>query len=140
MENSISTENIKELLSNKKITPSFHRIKIYKYLFDNRIHPTVDKIFSDLNEDIPTLSKTTVYNTLKTFTEKNLVSALTIEENEIRYDANINFHAHFKCKECQEVFDIFIKNPLENSAKMIDGHKILENQLYMKGICKNCLK
>ncbi len=54
-------------LLNAGIKPSYQRIKIYEYIFNNNIHPTVDNIYKKLLKEIPTLSKTTVYNTLKLF-------------------------------------------------------------------------
>ena len=36
-----------------------------EYLMAHRTHPTVDEIYLALSPSIPTLSKTTVYNTLK---------------------------------------------------------------------------
>ncbi len=130
-------EKIKEQLENNGIRPSHHRIEILKYLMEHKTHPTADIIHKDLVKRIPTLSKTTVYNTLNTFTEKNIVTALTIEENELRYDYDTSPHIHFKCEKCGNVYDI---EPSENfcNKEEIDGHKILSFHIYYKGICKNC--
>jgi Fur family peroxide stress response transcriptional regulator len=48
-----------------------------------------------------TLSKTTVYNSLKLFLKRGIVQELTIEEKEVRYDADTRPHAHFKCTELE---------------------------------------
>ena len=58
-----------ETLSNHNIKPSLQRIAVYSYLIEKKNHPTVDMIYSDLHPTMPTLSKTTVYNTLKLFIE-----------------------------------------------------------------------
>ena len=131
--------SIKELMRKKGINPSHHRIKIYEYLYGNETHPTADTIYKALSKDIPTLSKTTVYNTLSIFLEKGLVSSLTIDENEVRYDYKTYPHAHFKCIKCGRVYDIDLKiNPIKKDK--IEGHKIIEQHIYLKGICKKCLK
>ena len=57
---------------------------------------TVDQIFTELHKNISTLSKTTVYNTLRVLVEAGLVRVITIEDNETRYDINIENHGHFK--------------------------------------------
>ena len=66
-------ENRVEILKNelvkKDIRPSYHRIKVLEYLFDHEDHPTADEIYAVLHSQIPTLSKTTVYNTLNSFVE-----------------------------------------------------------------------
>jgi len=54
---------------------------------------------------MPTLSKTTVYNTLNTFVRSNIIQEIIIEENEVRYDVVTENHGHFKCKTCGEIMD-----------------------------------
>jgi len=130
-------ENIKNILSENGIKPSLHRIKIFEYLTNIKNHPTVDTIYKEISPDIPTLSKTTVYNTLKTFQECGIVQGLTIEENEVRYDETVSKHAHFKCTCCGKLFDIPVNSKALN-LKSFDGHIIFESQLYYKGICKDC--
>ncbi|MCB0402432.1 MAG: transcriptional repressor, partial [Flavobacteriales bacterium] len=61
-------------LSSNNIKPSVQRIKIFEYLHENRQHPTVDTIYKDLVGHIPTLSKTTVYNTLKLFVDNGITT------------------------------------------------------------------
>jgi Fur family transcriptional regulator, peroxide stress response regulator len=60
-------KDLSNTLKNKNIRPSIQRIKIFEYLIKNLCHPTVDQIFKDLQSEIPTISKTTIYNTLDLF-------------------------------------------------------------------------
>ena len=62
--NDLSTE-----LKKRKIHPSYQRLRILDYLYKNQYHPTAEQIFKDLQREIPTLSKTTIYNTLNLFLE-----------------------------------------------------------------------
>ena len=129
--------NIKDLLEEKEIKPSLHRIKILDYLMVKKNHPTVEMIYADLSTDIPTLSKTTIYNTLKTFIEKGIVQLITIEENEARFDAAVEHHAHLKCIKCSSLYDVETNTDILK-LKSIDGHQILESQLYFQGVCNVC--
>ena len=61
--------NIDIFLREKGINPSYQRKRIYEYLHQNPIHPTVNDIYWALIHDIPTLSKATVYNTMNLFSE-----------------------------------------------------------------------
>ena len=92
-----------DLLKSKGVSPSQQRIQILEYLLKNKIHPSVDTIFQNLVNQIPTLSKTTVYNTLALLREKQLIQVI-IDNNEIRYDADTEFHGHFKCLECGAIY------------------------------------
>ncbi|MDR9756215.1 MAG: Fur family transcriptional regulator [Thermoanaerobacterales bacterium] len=80
-------ENLKQELKKKNISLSYQRLKVLEYLTQNRCHPTVEQIFTELQKEIPTLSKTTVYNTLRILAEAGLVKVITIDERESRYDS-----------------------------------------------------
>jgi Fe2+ or Zn2+ uptake regulation protein len=131
----IKINEIEKRLKNNNVKPSYQRIKILEYLLKNKNHPTVDTIYQELVSEIPTLSKTTVYNTLKLFIEKKLVILINIEDNETRYDADTSFHGHFKCKKCNEVYDIKIDMPI---LRKLDDFEVDEYHLYLKGICRKC--
>lgn len=129
--------DLSSFLSEKSIKPSFQRIKILNYLIHNHIHPTVNDIYDNLISEIPSLSKTTIYNTLNIFAKNKIVKEINIEENELRYDINTHEHGHFKCIECQKVFDFDIA--FEDSAKKsLDGFELLECEMNIKGLCKTC--
>jgi Fe2+ or Zn2+ uptake regulation protein len=134
-----SMEYLKEYLINEGIHPSYQRLRIFEYLDRGEFHPTVDMIYNELAKEIPTLSKTTIYNTLNLFKKNGIVTGLTIEANEVRYDTNMQLHAHFKCDDCGMVYDIQVEIPYLTSLT-VDGHRICERHLYLKGTCKNCLK
>jgi Fe2+ or Zn2+ uptake regulation protein len=130
-------ESIGEYLKNNGIKPSYQRIKIFQYLVEKKNHPTVDMIYKALCSEIPTLSKTTVYNTLNLFIEKKIVNVIVIEENETRYDSVMNVHGHFKCEKCGRIFDVNInKGAIEEKA--LKDFEIKEQHYYFKGICKDC--
>ena len=137
--NNDTTKDTGSYLKEYDIKPSYQRIKIFEYLRNTKSHPTVDEIFKEIVQEIPTLSKTTVYNTLSLFIEKGIVTVITIEENETRYDADTSLHGHFKCKSCGKVYDFDIKVSKEDIGDL-DGFEVDEKHLYFKGNCKNCLK
>jgi Fur family peroxide stress response transcriptional regulator len=136
-EQNFTLGDVKDYLLQKKINPSYQRLKILEHLMNSESHPTVDMIYRTLSEEIPTLSKTTIYNTLDLFIKKGLINGLTIEENEVRYDANTAPHAHFKCTMCGKVFDIPVDFPLQVETTVCE-HVVKEKHFYLKGICKNC--
>ncbi len=132
----IDHQSILRLLEEKGISPSFQRIKILEYLFLNRTHPSVEDIYKDLSSELLTLSKTTVYNTLKLFVEKNIVKAIGIEKDFVRYDIDISPHSHFKCIKCGKIYDLKINEEKDNNID--EGFKKVYSEKYIYGICKNC--
>lgn len=133
---SISVNEIKEYLLKSKIKPSFPRLKIFEYLASRPTHPTVDDIHKTLVEEIPTLSKTTVYNTLDLFIRSRIVKPITIDGNELRYDVDVTNHGHFKCEDCGVIYEFDMDPAL---PKSLDGFRILDKNIYFNGICPNCL-
>ena len=127
--------NTAELLKSKNIRPSVIRIMIFDYLYNNRTHPTVDEIYSGLVKNVPTLSKTTVYNTLKLFVENGITKSITIEGFQTRYDADTAMHGHFLCKHCGKVYDFNIDKVSDNE---LEGFTISTKEVYYSGICRNC--
>ncbi len=125
-------------LSKNNIKPSIQRLKIFEYLHINKNHPTADMIYSYLSQEIPTLSKTTVYNTLNLFVEKDVAITVAIEDNELRYDATIKDHAHFKCSKCEVIYDIEMDLSQAKFMKLND-FIIDKTSVYLNGKCKNCL-
>ena len=68
----IKIEPLKNELSAKGVRPTYIRLKILDYLKKNMTHSTADMIYEALLKEIPTLSKMSVYNTLKMFSEKKI--------------------------------------------------------------------
>ena len=131
----MQTKEITELFKQKGIKATAQRIAVYKFLYENRIHPDVDTVYKNLVEEIPSFSKTTVYNCLQTLSKCGVIMPIVIESEKIRYDANPDFHAHFKCRCCGGIFDFICNISNENG---IDGFDIEHRDVYYSGICKGC--
>ena len=131
-------DNIGIYLSGYGIRPSFQRIAIMRYLLKNATHPTADEVFESLRKQIPTLSKTTVYNTLKLFVENGAALYIGIDEKNARFDGTVTPHAHFRCKECGCIIDIPMST--ENFLPTDFNGIIDETYFYLKGRCEKCKK
>ncbi|MBP8601861.1 MAG: transcriptional repressor [Candidatus Saccharicenans sp.] len=130
-----SLDEISQFLDQQGIRPSFQRLKIFEYLVNERTHPTADEIYEVLRKDIPSISRTTVYNTLRLFLDKKIIQMVNIEKNEARYDATLSWHGHFKCLKCGQVYDIEIE---ELKLGGLAGYQVLEKHLDLKGLCPSC--
>lgn len=107
----------------------------------HRTHPSVDDIYTALSPSMPTLSKTTVYNALKLFSENGAALMLTIDERNTNFDADTSKHAHFLCKRCGCIYDLQSTVAIrEVEGLQMDGNEITEMHYYYKGVCKHCLK
>ncbi len=124
-----------QMLQEKGIRPSMIRIMVLEYLLEHRIHPTVEEVYGALLEKAPTLSKTSVYNTLHLLAEKNMILEITIDPAKVRYDADTSLHGHFKCDQCGEVWDFAVGQVQTSLSKEFD---IKTKEIYFTGLCNKC--
>jgi Fur family peroxide stress response transcriptional regulator len=106
------------------------------FLQNNSSHPTADDVYESLKNDIPTLSKTTVYNTLNLFIEHSAISYVGIDEKHSRFDGLVEPHAHFKCKKCGVIIDLPIN--INNFLPEDFRGEVDETYFYIKGVCEKC--
>lgn len=132
-------KNLKDILEYAGIKPTIERLSILRYLDSKHDHPTAAMIFNEIETKIPTISKTTVYNSLKLFIDNGIVTPLYITGSEVRYDFATKPHHHFFCEKCGKIYDLIIDCPYMKKTK-IQGHQIKQRHGYFRGICKNCLE
>ena len=126
-------------LVERGVKPSVQRIAIMDYLLNNYTHPTVEDIYDALHPTIPTLSKTTVYNTLRLFADNKVAQMISIDDHHICYDGNIEPHAHYYCNRCGKIIDLYdVPVPRLRKTAELTGNEVSSVQLYYRGICREC--
>lgn len=123
-------------LESHQIKPTEQRLSILNYLESHRTHPKVEDIYASLSPTMPSLSKTTIYNTLKLFVEHGIAIELTFNNLESHYDGDLTPHAHFYCRKCNNIYDIPL--PEEVTASH-DEFKIEAVQVCYRGLCTQCI-
>lgn len=126
-----------EILREHDIKPSVIRVMIYDYICTHRTHATADEIYNALIGSVPTLSKTTVYNTVNLLSERGILKTLTIDGVQTRYDGDTSTHGHFLCEKCGKVYDFQLG---EVEASELDGFDTSTKEVYYGGICRQCNK
>lgn len=116
---------------------TFQRRKILDFLTSSRNHPSAVEIYAHISKEIPTISKTTVYNTVNALARDRVIKRIKVKENEMRFDAFTERHYHFICVKCGKLYDIE-PTAKELLQKEMDGHKIEDVFVCFSGICKNC--
>ena len=128
-------------LSDCGILPTPQRLAVYRSLVSRRDHPSVDAVFADLRRKLPTLSKTTVYSTMRLLAERGLIGTLHGDGDEVRYDGFTEFHAHFRCRVCGTVFDVMLGKPhCKPFAKLPEGFAAEGEELTYHGLGPDCRK
>lgn len=117
------------------IRKSWKRDEIYKALCASPDHPTADMLYARLKERIPNLSLGTIYTNLAAFKREGMAVSVGVVDSKERFDANTSCHAHFICRRCGDVTDLW-DIPLP-SQPSIDA-EIDACQLNYYGLCKSC--
>ena len=131
-----------EILRKKNIRPSSLRVAVLKYVSEHEIHPTAETVYRALVKSYPSLSRTTIYNTLHLLSEEHILNSLNIEDEQVRYDAKLTPHVHFKCTCCQKVFDIdsaSIPKVFKDCASLLpENFEANQTQISIWGKCSEC--
>jgi Fe2+ or Zn2+ uptake regulation protein len=82
------------------------RVILLTALEHNRSHPTAELLYASLQVDHPSLSLSTVYQTLDAFIRTGLCRRVSEAGNRLRVDGTPQDHDHAICRTCGEIFDI----------------------------------
>ena len=120
-----------------KATPQ--RLKICKLIFSRKDHPSADQVYQVLKEEYPTISLTTIYNTLRILVELGLIQELGFNEGSIRYDPDMELHINMVCSKCGKIEDY----KAENVKKLWDAiisnlNNPIGQRIDIYYVCKEC--
>lgn len=134
-------QKIRDYLIENDIKPSLQRIAVMKYLREHRCHPTANDIYEALQPNMPTLSLTTVYNTLNLFAVKGAALCLQTGERMYHFDGETSPHLHLYCTSCGRIIDMSVEDTSLFSKEAANiNFEILDTQILIKGRCAECIQ
>ena len=120
---------------------STQRSAILKALRRRTDHPTAEEIFSSLKEELPRLSRGTVYRNLEQMAEAGMILKLEHSGKLRMFDGCPEPHCHLRCDNCGRVSDL-LSGEYQTTLELLksqaekNGHRTF--QLEFSGVCKNC--
>ena len=103
MNNQEITNILKE--NNLKVTPQ--RMLIFKAFLKAPKHPTAEQIIKKVKKSNPNISPGTIYKTLETFAQNNIITKVKTEKDIMRYDMVMDTHHHLYCAESEKIEDYY---------------------------------
>ena len=88
------------------ILPTPQRVEVAQILLRKPQHLSAEQIIERLGATGSTVSKATVYNSLKLFTECGLVKECVVDPERVFYDSSTQAHHHFYNADNGELTDI----------------------------------
>lgn len=125
----------------KAVNYSKQREAILNFLCSREDHPSADTIYNAVREELPNISKGTVYRNLSLLEDLGRIKRLPQADGCDHYDGRTAPHQHFICSKCGAIEDIFLKNTrsLDKQAReSVDG-EITGCDIYFYGTCSRCL-
>ncbi len=129
-----------ELLRGAGLRSTPQRLAIVREVF-SRNHPTVAEVYETVRSQFPTIGLATVYNTLRSLTERGYVRELPFGDA-ARFDVNVMTHANLVCTRCGRIEDSNAANDLLEAMRS----RIQENTSFrpesqrvdIYGLCRVC--
>lgn len=130
-------EELAGMIQGRGIRPSAQRIAVLAAVANVRKHPSAEELYTRLSKVFHTLSRTTIYNSLKILTENGMLRELEIESGCTRYDLALQpEHGHFICRKCTRIFDIPLPPGMtEVQAPMFHIDAV---EITYRGLCPEC--
>jgi Fur family ferric uptake transcriptional regulator len=95
-----------ERLHQVGLKATWPRLLILAALERNQQHPTAEQLHQTLRQEYPSLSLSTVYQTLEAFLRTGLCRRVTDTADRLRVDGTPRDHDHAVCRGCGAIFDI----------------------------------
>ncbi|MBN7772185.1 Fur family transcriptional regulator [Clostridium aminobutyricum] len=139
MENNCEYEN---LLKESGLKKTKHRTTILEFLREAKQPVTAEQLYDALKEKNVSINLSTVYRTLETLQDKQLILKHTVtNENKAVFEYNNREHKHYLvCIGCKKILSVencplgdYEKYLEEKTDFIITGHK-----LDMYGYCSEC--
>lgn len=136
----LSIEKAIQALKEKNIRLTPQRHELINILSKGNKHWTVEDLYQLLNESMPSVSITTVYNNIKLFCEIGLVKEIQFGESLSKYEWKKEDHYHIVCSNCGEMVDVWYPalKEVELFAQSISKFNISSHNLQFYGTCRNC--
>ncbi|MGF1471027.1 MAG: Fur family transcriptional regulator [Rubrobacteraceae bacterium] len=102
---------------------------------------SVAQIHERAGRDIPGLGIATVYRAVKALKEGGELVPVHLPGEEPRYEpAGRGHHHHFRCRECDQTFDLDIcPVGIPTGTTLPGGYRVEDHNLTLYGRCSGCL-
>lgn len=114
------------------------KMAIAAFLEGNRDHPSAEEIHGALRKRFPTMSLSTVYNTLRSLLREGRIHELAVGCGKARFDPDPQAHQHLVCVDCRAVVDLHRDFGLALAPREARGFRVLHSHVAFFGICPDC--
>ena len=100
-------------------------------------HRTAEELLALARERMPSISRATVYNNLRSMEEEGIIRKISAEGGADFYDASFTLHGHLICTKCHEIKDIDPPLSLDTLSQLC-GSDVSSYELKVRHVCEKC--
>ena len=122
-----------------RLTPQ--RDVLLRVLSQTSGHPTADALVQKVREVLPSVSHATVYRNVQELVRAGLVGMLERAGGAVQFEVNPEDHHHFVCRECGEVWDVYLNHVgfrVDRRRSQLKGFQIDRREVQLHGVCARC--
>jgi len=112
------------------------RFAVYLHVCGNTTHPTVDQVWEKVRQEMPGITRESVFRILTELAEWGVITRLDKIVN-ARFDGIPGNHGHFICRKCGAIADF----PLPETLPVLPagtGFRMEHVELRIGGLCAAC--
>lgn len=133
-----------EYLQQKDLKYTEQRRIILESFLKTETHFTVEDLYAKVKEVNQAIGYTTVYRTLKLFTECGLANEMKFKDGITRYEHRFGHehHDHLICVRCGRLIEVVEPEIEELQEKLARKHhfEIEHHRMELYGTCEKCIK
>jgi Fe2+ or Zn2+ uptake regulation protein len=120
-----------------RVTPQ--RQALFRLLYGDDAHPTVEALYERARREMPTISLKTVYQTVHDLEALGEVHVLDLGTGTLRVDPNVEDHHHLVCTSCGRIRDLPVEfDRLRVPARYRRDFVIDDVRVIFRGRCDAC--
>jgi Fur family transcriptional regulator, ferric uptake regulator len=120
------------------------RKKILEYFLKVEDHVSIEEFYNIVKKKDPDIGYSTVYRTLKLFSECELAREVDFGEGRVRYEHLFGHehHDHLICEKCGLTVEFMDPDIEKLQEKLLKKHKFkpIDHKLELFGLCEKCQK
>jgi Fur family ferric uptake transcriptional regulator len=116
------------------------RQAVIQVIVDCHGHISADDIATRVQEDFPSMDVSTVYRTLETLRELDIVDRVYFADGSTVYHLRDHQHHHLCCEKCGSVQELPVSLMKSVEADLLEefGFELHQRPLGLFGLCKDC--
>ncbi len=134
---------LKKVLHEHELKATSQRIALLKLLDGTSEHFDAEEIYLELRQRQKNVSRATVYRSLETLVDQNLVTKLDFGDGRMRYERSQGedeHHDHLICERCGKVIEFFNLEMEAQQLFVCEEHDFVPSNhtMHIFGTCSDC--